>query len=379
MKRSASLIVIALVVVSMLSLTTFAVAQREDAHAVLDAAPKIETSVRGVHAFPAPPAGFNALTATNRELLTYGLPQRPDPTGDARAYKNWERGMLALKTHAVDVRTTPYYSTNAHFTGEPSHNADGTTLQSGPNWSGIANTNKLKSWNDKTSFNQVVSYWPVPAANSPFGKPSCADGPWFEVTWNGIDGFSNGDVVQGGSASYFDGGGCGGKVQTYGWIEWYPSYSILPITCGKSDCVVNPGDDFWVITYGAAGTVEQYVFVEDITQQWSGTFGLTYVSGPGLVGSSAEYIVERPGTGIGFFPLGNYVLEFFSDSYAYDGAGTLFYPGSTAASTYILTMLADDGETPISYVWVYGTSGNAGKYSFTTADENCAYSGGCAN
>ena len=68
--------------------------------------------------------------------------------------------------------------------------------------------------------------------------------------------------------------------------------------------------------------------------------------------NSAEYIVERPGTGIGFFPLGNYILEFFSGSYAYDGAGTLFYPGSTAASTYILTMLADDGKTPISYVLI---------------------------
>lgn len=287
--------------------------------------------------------------------------------------------MLALKTHAVDVRTTPYYSTNAHFIGDPSQNADGTTLQNSPNWSGIANTNKLKSWSNKTSFNQVVSFFPVPAANPAFGDPPCDDGPWFEVTWNGIDGFSDGDVVQGGSASYWDGGGCKGQVQTYGWIEWYPSYSILPIYCTKTEiCPVNPGDDFYVITYGAAGTVEQYVFVEDLTQQWSGTFGLTYVTGPGLVGSSAEYIVERPGCGSDcYYGLGNYVLEFFSESYAFDGVGTLFYPGSTAASTNILTMLADDGKTPISYVWVYGTSGNAGKYSFTTADENCAYSGGC--
>ena len=288
--------------------------------------------------------------------------------------------MLALKTHAVDVRTTPYYSTNAHFIGEPSQNADGTTLHSGPNWSGIANTNKLKSWNDKTSFNQVVSYWPVPAAKPPFGRPPCGDGPWFEVTWNGIDGFSNGDVVQGGSASYFDGGGCGGKAQTYGWVEWYPSYSILPITCGKSDCPVNPGDDFYVITYGAAGTAEQYVFVEDIT--------------PAVVRNVWAYICKRAGSGWKqrwntslsapalasvTFLWATTSLEFFSGSYAYDGAGTLFYPGSTAASTYILTMLADDGKTPISYVWIYGTSGNAGKYSFTTSDENCAYSGGCAN
>jgi hypothetical protein len=379
MRRTTNLFCIAFAIASMASFTILSSAQQvDDAHAILDAAPKIATSVPGVHAFPAPPDGFNPLRATNLELLTYGLPQRPD-SADARAYQNWERAMLALKTHATDVRSTSDYSMNAQSVGvAASPNADGTSSISYTNWSGIANTNKNKTWNTKTSFNQVVSYFSVPAPNHPFGTVSCSEGPWFEVTWNGIDGFSNGDVVQGGSASYYDGGGCGGSIQTYGWVEWYPSYSILPITCGKSDCPVNPGDDFYVITYGAAGTSEQYVFVEDLTQQWSGTFGLTYVSGPGLVGQSAEYIVERPGCGSNcLYALGNYVLQFFSDSYAYDGAGTLFYPGSTGATTYIITMLADDDKTPISYTWIYGTAGNAGKFSFTTSDENCAYKGGC--
>ncbi|MGA7633717.1 MAG: hypothetical protein WCB11_23395, partial [Terriglobales bacterium] len=73
---------------------------------------------------------------------------------------------------------------------------------------------------------------------------------------------------------------------------------------------------------------EQFVFVEDITQQWSGTFGLTYQSGPGVIGGSAEYIVERPCcNGDNYYPLGNYVYEFFDYSFAYDGNGTLFFPG----------------------------------------------------
>ncbi len=391
-------IVVTAVTALVVSFTTLAVAQREDAHAIFAAAPKVNTSVEGVHAFPDTPKGFNFLTATNLELLTYGLPQRPDKTADAKGYEHWEKAMSALQAcnqhaqqphastspsapvcHGTDVRALPYSSRNAQRAGPTeTANADGTTAISYYNWSGIAQTNTLKKWNTKTSFDEVVSIWNVPVANHPFGNIPCSDGPWWEVTWNGIDGFSNGDVVQGGSSSYWDGGGCGGPISYYGWVEWYPSYSILEVLCKGKPCPVGPGDDFEAITYGTAGIAEQFVFVEDITQQWSGTFGLTYVSGPGVVGNSAEYIVERPCCkGSNNNPLGNYVWEFFNDSYAYDVAGTLFYPGNTSSKTYIITMLADDDSTVISYPVFYGTSGNEGKYSFWLADANCAYSGGC--
>lgn len=79
----------------------------------------------------------------------------------------------------------------------------------------------------------------------------------------------------------------------------------------------------------------------------------------------------------GYFALANYVWEFFDDSYATGGAGTQFYPGSTAASTYIVTMLADNDKTAISYPHYYGTTGNQGEHSIWLEDENCAYSGGC--
>jgi hypothetical protein len=382
------------------SFSTLAAAQREDSHAVLATATKISTSVAGVHAFPAPDKGFDPMTATNRELLTYGLPQRPDKTVDANGYHHWEKAMLAVKAcnersqqphpstsvagqaqvcHATDVQAKPYSSVNMRSAGAPAQaNVDGTTQYTSGNWSGIANTNHLTKWNTLTSFDEVVSYWNVPVPNHPLGNIPCADGPWFEVTWNGIDGFNNGDVVQGGTADYWDGGGCGGAVQTYGWVEWYPSYSILAIFCGSSLCPVGAGDDFVAETFGAPGTSEQFVFVEDITQQWSGTFGLTYVTGPGVVGSSAEYIVERPCcNGSNFFPLGNYIFEFMGYNYAYNGKGTLFYPGNTGLNTAIITMLADDGVTDISIPFLYGTAGGAGRYSIMLEDENCAYSGGC--
>jgi len=364
-----------------LSLSALAMAQRvgpDERTAIFAAAKTVPTSVKGVSAFAASPKGFNPLTATNRELLSYGLPQAPDKDADAKAYEHWTKAMLALKTRAVDVKAQPYSSTSMRAAGAAKPDVDGTVQYTSGNWSGIANLNKNKSWSNKTSFDEVVSFWNVPVPNHPFGNLPCSEGPWFEVTWNGIDGFNNGDVVQGGTADYWDGGGCGGPVQTYGWVEWYPSYSILAIYCGSSLCPVNPGDDFEAVTFGAPGTSEQFVFVEDITQQWSGTFGLTYITGPGVVGSSAEYIVERPCcNGSDLFPLGNYIFEFMGYNYAYDAAGTLFYPGNTSSSTAIITMLADDGVTDISFPFLYGSSGNAGRYSIMMEDENCAYSGGC--
>ena len=114
---------------------------------------------------------------------------------------------------------------------EAAANLDGTTANSSNNWSGIANTNKNKTWKATTSFDEVVSFWNVPFSNHAFGNLPCTEGPWVEATWNGIDGFNNGDVVQGGSEIYWDDGGCGGAIQYYGWVEWWPSYPTLEIYC----------------------------------------------------------------------------------------------------------------------------------------------------
>jgi Peptidase A4 family len=400
-------VTVAAVAALVLSVTNLATAQRvsgEDRSAILAAAPRIQTSVQGVTAIAGAPKGFNPFSASNRQLLSYGLPQAPDKTAQPEAYSQWEKAMLALQAcsersqaqgrttspagaaqvcQGTDVAAQPYSSTNAKSGTGVKSNIDGTSSITFTNWSGIANTNKDKTWNSKTSFDEVVSIWNVPVSDHPFGNLPCDEGPWYEVTWNGVDGFPSGggggDVVQGGSYIYWDGGGCGGSINYYGWVEWYPSYPILVIYCGSSPCPVSPGDDFYVVTEPASGFNEQFVFVEDETQLWYGTFGLTYKTGPGVVGSSAEYIVERPccnGSGDPL-PLNNYIWDFFDDSFAYDGAGKLFYPGSTTASTYLISMCDDACDQDISTPEGYGTAGFQGRYSIWMTDENCAYSGGC--
>jgi len=383
MKRATSYRLIAAAVVLVMGFTTLAVAQdRDEIRAIFDSAPKVPTSVGGVQIFAGPPKGFNPMTASGRELAQYGLPQRPDQAADPKGFAVWQRGMLALKTRASDVKATKYFSREFM----PAKNQPARTIEAGPstinstNWSGVAVTNTNTSWNKKTSFSYVTSVFNVPAAQPPIGAcDNGITGPFYEVSWNGIDGFNilfgTSDVLQGGSYSYAD---CNGNVQYFGWVEWYPSYSLMVLLCGVNPCPVNAGDDFWVVTYGVAGTATQNVYVEDLTTQWYGNMYLPYVTGPGLVGNTAEWIMERPyccGESDPL-PLANYIYAFFANSYAEDGADKVFYPGSTASSAFDITMLDDSGSDYISAVTA-GTAGEQGRYSLFFGDEGCAYQGGC--
>jgi hypothetical protein len=319
--------------------------------------------------------------------------------------------MQALRYRpAAHLEAKPYSSTNlmpakrrraaAAISGLPAFctSSSGPTLCTSLNWSGVANTNSLTGWDTvhNTSFNMINSVWNVPVAQPPFG--ACAAGitgatgapGFYEVSWNGIDGVSEGtSVLQGGSLSYTDCGGPAGPATTlyFGWVEWYPSNpTILEIDCTYGNdinvpCVVNAGDWFLVITYGANSTL-QHVFVEDATQGWSATYELTQAPGtPALVGSSEEQIVERPCCDTDGYPLAlnNYLADFFDYANGTDVAGDSFFVGDQTPATWIFTMYPDDGgDLAISGV-EQGSAGYQGLNSIFFESENCAYSGGCAS
>jgi hypothetical protein len=361
-------------------------------HEIFAASQKTPTSVAGVSIIQDRPAGFNPLTASSADLSKYGLPARPDQASDPQGYAQWARAMTALSYRAADVKAMPYSSKNLMLAKQPA-GAASAEISAAPtqlfsyNWSGVANTNTLQYWDPNTSFTSIESVWTVPGALPPF--KACAKGikgalgvPGFYVaTWNGIDGVSNGDVLQGGSLAYAD---CGGPADNayIGWVEWYPSYPILEIVCNTSGglvpCPVNAGDVFFVVTYGAdSGT--QNVFVEDATEGWYGTFALGYISGPLLVGSSEEQVMERPCCDTRGYPLAltNYLAQSLAFTVGYDGHGTQFFAGSQNAATGVIDMIDDDANQIISAVIGQGSTGFQGKYSLFLESANCTYSGGC--
>ncbi len=362
--------------------TTRAAAQDSAARAVYDASAFVPTNLQGVRTFSAPPAGFNPLAATDEEIATYGFPPRP-PQNDADHYAQWARAMAAAKNRwsgelkVTDISHGPMRPAAAPAEASALGETVPTTGYSS-NWSAFVNTSTLTKWNKTSSFYQVVSEFNVPVAQQAFKSSASesgnvCDGGWdMESSWNGIDGF--GDqyaLLQGGtlSASYCS----GGTTQTmyWAWIEWWPNSSI-------GEFSVNPGDDFYVATWDTSAT-QGYVYLEDLTTQTWSTYGLQPPSGkPGLIGNSAEYVVERPCCrGSNLYPLANYVQDYWANSWAVTfnesqkDLAIYYYPGSIATSNYLVNMLDDAGNQTIS------VPAAQGKYGILFQNENCAYLGGC--
>ncbi len=335
--------------------------------AIYNSSHTIKTNVPGVTGFPDLPPGFDAVNASPEQRAAYGLPPAP-PATDPDSYKIWKKAMSHIghaRHYTGPLTVTKQWSLPMKAAGKPTTSpADGTTSAISLNWSGVASTTKATAWNTNNSFYLVLSEFNVPAAQEAFGF---CDGAYdLEVSWNGIDGYSNGDVLQGGS--YSQAFCSGGVTTTYycAWVEWAPSY---PILC---QFVVNPGDDLIVETY-ATGPMQGYVTVYDLTLDIYADVSLVPTKPPYLVGNSAEYIVERPCcVGSNFYPLANYISDFWAGNTAYTNAGVLRTPGQTGPNTSLITMFADDGVTAISHPEQIGPP-----YQIWFSDEHCAYSGGC--
>jgi hypothetical protein len=352
-----------------MSFASFAVAQSDAVRAIYESAASVPTNVAGIRTFPAPPAAFDPLSATDEALASYGFPPRPDRQTDAHGNLLWQRAMTSakkrwtgnLKPHP-EAMSHPAVLKNAPTAGLQGSGAP-ITLES-VNWSGVANTNTLTKWNAKTSFGYVYSQFNVPVVQQPF---DVCDGYYdWEVTWNGIDGAKDGTVLQGGSSSQAYCNNNKTAQYYFAWVEWYPSYPIEEVF------PVNPGDDVYVATYDTSGGCNPgFVYVEDETTLSWGTYQLNWLNGPCLIGNSAEIIVERPyGDDSQFYPLANYIWD-FALSWDYNLKGTENGPGATSASTYIFEMADDD------YTQVISVPVVEGKYSVFFYDTGCAYTGGC--
>jgi hypothetical protein len=139
-------------------------------------------------------------------------------------------------------------------------------LQLSPNWAGYVATGG--------SFTSITGRWTVPAVQSP--PPTGASG-----TWLGLDGFSNGSVIQTGTAQNVT----SGRTSYYAWYELFPQ---PPVTLG----LVAPGDVIQAsISLMSPGTWS--ISLADVTSGQSASGPVSY-SGPG---TSAEWIEEAPTDG----------------------------------------------------------------------------------
>jgi len=363
----------------LLSVSTLAKAESDAVRAIYASAGNIPTNRAGIHTYAEPPKGFNPVAATDEELASYGFPPRPDKQANPDHYALWERAMRAARIRwNGEIKSLPGHGHGMSPTGGSSlpetvqsnaGPAQGQTL----NASGVMLTNKQTKWG-KGSFTDIYTEISVPVAELAFDNSGCAGEGYYQVNAVAIDG-SLGTSLSPDSAYYsgLEGGvieavNCEGSAAYYAYAAWGDPFSGIEFT-------VNPGDSFYTEVYG--GATEASVFIEDMTTL---TYNTYPVSTPGIVGHTASWLVYRPccdgPNPDGAWPLPNVISTFFDYGAAKNGNGAIFYPGSQASSTLILTMMDDGGDQEIEIV-NQGSGGYEGEHALYFQTVGCAYAGGC--
>ena len=164
-------------------LTLTATAQSDALRQLYATSATIPTNIEGIRTYPAPPEGFNALTASDEELAAYGIPLRPDEEQDPDGYRHWTRVALLMSSprHRWNGALKPRKGHGNLATGVPSEEgAQGTTFGatsvSGHGWSGVVNTLPLTTWSSSQSFSWVNGEFIVPGRNRllPAGEATSA-------------------------------------------------------------------------------------------------------------------------------------------------------------------------------------------------------------
>ena len=310
------------------------------------------TSIPNVLRYPPLPAWFDPVTASAADVDKYGLPSRPSSTD-----VHYARWLAVARAHRVTgmFKAMPMHS---HMQGF----ASGVVGRvNSLNWSGIVAfpSPDPTVWSYPSSAGTITAEWTVPIAAPPSNVP-CNGTEYATVIWPGIDGFlrSNG-LLQGGSASLYQ---CNNGTPITEYLAWMELYPATPVVAAYT---VNPGDNMvtTVSAYGNGGRVS----VTDLT---TNTNVSVLMTGAQMIGNSAEMIIERPEQANGtLYQLGNYGSVLVSDISAYTLGGSPI----TMSGATIVTMFANNGITPISYV--VSKSGNP--LQVLMQDENCAVSGGC--
>jgi len=239
-----------------------------------------------------PPKDFNPLSASDDDLLNYGLPPRPDKASCPEQYDEWEQllsqpltlvpstlKILDQSPVPVPVQSTPGQTEKAN-------------RQSG-HWSGAVNNDLEEGY----KFKIVSASWTVSRPypqNWAWTTSGWKSGNFRAGTWVGIDGYhTSHDVLQAGTAQRcVTSNGGDMKVVTFPWIEWYPAH-VVEI----SGFEVNPGD-LVTVQVGAfdlspSGPVTRgFVF---FCNRSACTYFSAVIKAPdgiSLQGDTAEWIVE---------------------------------------------------------------------------------------
>ena len=277
-----------------------------------------------------PPAGFNALKASERELLTYGLPRRPDANKHPRQAALWDsfaaRSLRFVRPSLVPARDRVRSRVRDHSAKEPI--TDRLLKEAIKRRLSIIQIHECWIWPDTSTnwsgayVNQpaseslvtVTGQWVVPSVSPPMSAWNGVgfnDGTYICAVWVGLDGWKGtNDVLQAGTNSVVT--VSGGQVTSrsyYAWIEWFGN----PWT-PESDFPVNPGEAILCTVCAPFGNAHGTAMFVNQTTGLAMNYGIDPPAGVTLTGNVAEWIVEDPTQASGaLYPFPNYGLTTFQN------------------------------------------------------------------
>jgi Peptidase A4 family len=248
-------------------------------------------NIPGAYTTPFPPADFDPMTASPKELVQQGMfirrPDEKDPPQLVAAYKRIF-GRKFKPEDRIVPHLVPQPGKTHHLQGKKQKNTDGGFTNNA--WSG--------GIIDTGTWGTVLGEWVIPAVSKPT-EAQGTEGGWNSSSWIGIDGWVNNDVLQVGVEQKVSASGAASYIA---WVEWwvqngdvskFPYISQMnipnfPVTAGQTvSCSVQ------YVNNKTAGLL--YMLNVTTNQHYSIT--LEPPTGASFNGSSVEWIMEAPDGG----------------------------------------------------------------------------------
>lgn len=236
-----------------------------------------EEALKHISVYDAPPDGFDPNVAEDQLLRTHGIPRRPDAAREPRLRVLWDAAFASkprfIKAeiavdHVLSERKRPVLNKRLDITDfSPS------------GWGGAVQLVSTLNYNPPEPVNTVYGEWFIPTVTAVPKEPPGGQTVGF---WVGIDGFTNGQVLQAGMAATVT----GSNTAYWVWTEWYTLPPIQVI-----NFPIKPGDYLTVLV--CAPEVDHgFCSMLNKTTNQATSIGITPPSGVTSIGASAEWIVE---------------------------------------------------------------------------------------
>lgn len=174
------------------------------------------------------------------------------------------------------------------------------------------------------------------------------------MIWHGIGAgqYAYDQLIQAGTETF---SGPVGATGTYGWFESYPAQTEQQI----GNLTIRANDDVYSIITFSGGINNSWTF--DLCNGTlnvcaSGSESYTPGGANSVIGQTAEWIVERSGTPIGYSELGDFVIQPIQDAQGYKESGSgqssdLFVLNQADPNYRAIHMTSCDGATQLDHLF----------------------------